>query len=102
MKRCIEIKTTPKKGKGVFALRNFRKNEIVFTNQRGRLVKEEDLSKILQSEGDHLNEIDKETWEIMNSPGRFVNHSCNPNAISKESSKKRVPYIALRSIWKGD
>jgi len=102
MRKYVEIKEAGKKGKGVFALRNFRKGEIVFTNLRGRLAREKDLEKIRKSEGDHLNEIDKETWEIMNPPGRLVNHSCNPNAIPGESSKKRVPYIALRSIRKGD
>jgi SET domain-containing protein len=102
MKQDIEIRQTKNKGKGVFALRNFRKGEVVFTNLRGKLVKNKDLEKILKSEGDHLDEINKETWEIMNPPGRFVNHSCDPNTVSKESSKKEVPYIALRSIRKGD
>ncbi|MFA4873194.1 MAG: SET domain-containing protein-lysine N-methyltransferase [Patescibacteria group bacterium] len=102
MRKGVEIKEAEKKGKGVFALRNFRKGEVVFVNYRGRSVKERDLEKILKSEGDHLNEIDRETWEIMNPPGRFVNHSCNPNAIPKESSKKKVPYFALKSIKKGE
>lgn len=102
MKKDVEIRQASKKGKGVFALRNFRKGETVFINIRGKLIKEKDLENILQSEGDHLNEIDKETWEIMNPPGRFVNHSCNPNAISKESAKKKVPHIALKAIKKGE
>lgn len=102
MKKDIKIKETKRKGKGVFALRNFRKGEVVFINLRGKLVNEKDLERILKSEGDHLNEIDVKTWEIMNPPGRFVNHSCDPNAISKESAVKKVPYIALKLIRRGD
>lgn len=102
MRKDVEIKETRKKGIGVFALRNFRRGEVVFTNLRGKLVKDKNLAKILKSEGDHLNEIDKETWEIMNPLGRFVNHSCDPNTLPKESSKKIVPYIALKPIEKGD
>jgi len=103
MKENIEIKKTKTKGKGVFVTRNFKKGEIVFINLRGKLVKRKDLKKkLIKNEGDHLNEIDKNTWEIMNSPGRFVNHSCDPNTITKESAKKRVPYIALKPIKKGE
>lgn len=102
MSKDIEIKATKKKGKGVFALKNFRKGEMIFINLRGKLVNRKDLAKILKSEGDHLNEIGKTTWEIMNPPGRFVNHSCRPSAASKESSKKKVPYIALRAVKKGE
>ncbi|MFA5047764.1 MAG: SET domain-containing protein-lysine N-methyltransferase [Patescibacteria group bacterium] len=102
MRKDVEIKQASKKGRGVFALRNFRQGDIVFTNVRGKLIKEKDLESVDESEGDHLNEIDKKTWEIMNPPGRFVNHSCDPNVISKESSKKKVPYIALKAIKKGD
>ncbi len=101
MNKSVEIRQTRKKGVGAFALRNFRKGETIFVNKRGRLVRAKDLKAILKDEGDHLNEIDRTTWEIMNPPGRFVNHSCDPNAISKESADRRVPYIALKSIRKG-
>lgn len=102
MRNEIEIKETKKRGKGVFALKDFRKCEVIFINLRGKLIKDKDIGKILKSEGDHLNEINKETWEIMNPPGRFVNHSCNPNAIPKEFSEKNVPYVALKPIKKGE
>jgi SET domain-containing protein len=102
MGKAIEIKEVGKKGRGVFALRNFSRGEVIFINERGTFVQEKDLENISKIEGDHLNEIDKETWEIMSPPGRLVNHSCDPNAISKESSKKKVPYFALRDIKRGD
>lgn len=102
MRENVEIKKTNRKGKGIFALKNFHKGEVVFINLRGELVDAKNLEKILKSEGDHLNEIDAKTWEIMNPPGRFINHSCDPNSIPKESSIKKVPYIALKLIKKGD
>jgi len=102
MKTDVEIKKTVKKGKGVFALKNFCKGKVIFINKRGKLVKEKNFTKISKIEGDHLNEIDETTWEIMNPPGRFINHSCNPNAVPKEYSKRKVPYIALKSIREGE
>lgn len=102
MERNVEVRQTKNKDRGVFALRNFRKGEVVFTNVRGEFLKEKDLKRIIKREGDHLNEIDKETWEIMNPPGRYINHSCDPNVVSKESARKNVPYIALKAIKKGE
>lgn len=102
MSRSVETKKAGRKGKGVFTVRNLWKGETIFVNRRGRLVKEKDLKVFLKSEGDHLNEIDKTTWAVMNPPGRFVNHSCDPNAAPKESAGKQVPYIALKPISKGE
>lgn len=101
MIKNVEIQETESKGKGLFALKDFKKGETIFRNQRGRIVKKKDLPNLSEDDSEHLNELDWEVWEIMNPPGRFINHSCDPNAVPTESSDEAT-YIVLRSIKRGE
>ena len=97
MIKDVVVKSTDKKGKGVFALRNFKIGEFIFRSNKGRIVHRKELPKLSNDDRMHLNEIDYDTYEVMWAPGKFLNHSCGPNAISKGSS-----LLALKSIRRGE
>lgn len=93
----VFVKDAGKKGKGVFALKDFKKGEFIFCGRRGKIIKNKEMHLLSKDDRQHLNEIDEETSEIMRSPGRYINHSCDPNAISKGS------YLyAWKDIKKGE
>jgi pyrophosphatase PpaX len=96
MIKDVAVKQTERKGRGVFALRNFRRGELIFRGKKGRIVHKKDLPKLSPDDGMHLNEMGYDTYEIMRSPERFINHSCDPNSISKGRS-----VIAIKPIRKG-
>jgi len=97
MKKYVIVKDARKKGKGVFALKNFKKGEFIFRGKKGRVIHRKDLPKLSKDDGMHLNEVDYNTYEIMQAPEKFLNHSCDPNSISKGRS-----LFALKPIRKGE
>ena len=101
MIKDVMVRLTKRKGKGVFARKNFYKGEIIFRNPRGKLVNKKDFTKLSGDDQEHLNEINKTTSEIMKPPGRFVNHSCAPNSIPTEF-EENASYVALKDIKKGE
>lgn len=91
----VIVKKSKIEGRGVFAARDFKKNEIVLTWHPKSLTKVEfdnlsdQESKYRHKEGD--------SYSIMQPPERYVNHSCNPNTSPFNSSD-----IAIREIKQGE
>ena len=96
MMEDVIVKGAGKKGKGVFALRSFKKGEFILRYKRGEVAHKGGLAKLSRDDSVHLNEVDYDTWEIMRIPERFINHSCEPNSIAKGRS-----VFALRPIMGG-
>jgi len=97
MIKDVIVEDAGKKGKGVFALRNFKKGEFIFHYKKGRIVHRKDFAKLSHDNLDHLNEVDYDTFEIMRTPEKFINHSCEPNSIVKGRY-----LFALKAIKKGE
>ena len=98
----VEVKKSlmPDSGDGLFALRPFRKSEFIVEYTGVRIpTKEAD-----QHHGRYLFEIDKD-WTIdgepSNSPARFINHSCAPNAEA-EVHDGHILISAVNNIAGGD
>ncbi len=67
-------------GKAVFARRNFKKGERII-DFKGKLIKRDDLPKIVKPEDDRYIQIGKD--KFMGASGDYddyFNHSCNPNS----------------------
>lgn len=92
-----KIKKSDISGQGLFALKNFKKGERVYSYKKGKIVNKSGIKGLLKIEKQHLNKIGKDKFEIIEPPRCFVNHSCNPNIYEK----KRIGY-ALRNIKKGE
>lgn len=93
----ITVKKAGKKGKGLFAFKDFRKGEKIYSYKKGKIVRATDINRLTKKEQDHLDKIGRDVYEVIRFPAHYVNHSCNPNIIEK----KRVAY-ALRNINKGE
>jgi SET domain-containing protein len=92
----LVIKASKIDGKGVFATRDFKKGEVVIRWDTSHTLTPEDIEKLPTSEklfatyfsGRHI---------LMQSPERYVNHSCDANTHSVNFCD-----VATRDIKKGE
>jgi SET domain-containing protein len=95
MDKYIIIKKSKISGKGVFALRDFKKGEIVLKWNPKPINKLEIES--LSARGKTYIVYSGKKYFIMQSPERYVNHSCEANTTVKNNSD-----VAVRNIRKGE
>ncbi len=100
----VEVKVTPNRGRGVFALKNFTKNEIIESAPVLRLTPKE-----RKHAAKTLLNFYMYPWKSTRSAsvvlgyGSLYNHSFDPNADWKQNFKtKTMVYRALRPIKKGE
>ncbi|MFL5733243.1 MAG: SET domain-containing protein [Chloroflexia bacterium] len=93
----IAVKPAGTKGKGVFALRDFKKGEFIFRRRHGFTVRNEDIPALSEEDQIHLCELDRNTSAVLLPPGCYLNHSCDPNAM-----RSGVKVFAWKEILKGD
>jgi hypothetical protein len=93
----VAVRDAGRKGKGVFALRDFRKGEFIFRRRHGRVVKVSEIRRLSAEDRRHLCELDRHTSAVLLPPGCFLNHSCEPNAM-----RNGVKVFAWRTIRRGD
>lgn len=84
-------------GKGIFAARNFRKNEIVIKYNLKPLT-EKEFQELSKKEKNFVHEHWGQLY-LYSIPERYVNHSSSPNTF--QDLKKRCD-IAIRDIKKGE
>jgi SET domain-containing protein len=97
MKDLICVKKTKRRGLGVFAIRNIRKDEYIaeFTGPR---VTIDNLDDYPGEVVDHLYNVGTNKYLLVREPAVRTNHSCDPNAgIAKD-----VFLVAMRDIRKGE
>jgi uncharacterized protein len=82
------LKDTKRYGKSIFANQNIQKDEIVFTIQ-GPIVKKPSIYTV---------PIDHDLYVDPSSPGKFLNHSCEPTC----GIKNKTQVIAMHDLRKDD
>jgi SET domain-containing protein len=97
MKKLIYVKETPLKGKGIFALSDIRKGEMIATFT-GPRVKIERLDEFPPEVVDHLFNVATDEYLLAREPEVRTNHSCNPNA----GIVNDVILVAMRDIQKDE
>lgn len=97
MEKLICVKVTPLKGRGIFAVRDIRKSEIISTFT-GPRVKIEHLDEYPQEVVDHLFNVGTDEYILAREPEVRTNHSCDPNA----GIVNDVCLIAMRDIRKDE
>jgi hypothetical protein len=85
------------KGVGTFAVRDIESGELVYSFPRGRFVVGKDLASVAEADKKWVDKIGPDTYEIIEPPARYLNHSCDPNILETD----RVGY-ALRDIKAGE
>src|SRR5437879_2596274 len=93
----VVVRDAPPKGKGVFALRSFRKGEFIFRRRHGRVVSPRQEAQLSVEDGRHLTELDFDRSAVLLPPGCYLNHSCEPNAM-----RSGVKVFAWRALRKGE
>ncbi|MEX0683040.1 MAG: SET domain-containing protein-lysine N-methyltransferase [Dehalococcoidia bacterium] len=93
----VEVRDAGVKGKGVFALRDFSRGEFIFRRRHGRVVTEAELPSLSDEDIMHLCELDWDRFAVLQPPGCYLNHSCDPNAM-----RSGVKVFAWRPISAGD
>lgn len=93
----VEVREAGPKGLGVFARRAFREGEFIFRRRNGPAIRYEDLALVPAGRREHLTELDREHCAIVEPPGAYLNHSCEPNAM-----RSGVKVFAWRDIAAGE
>jgi len=81
-------------GKGLFAKKNIRKDEVIFI-VKGKIKKGPYSRKFFKT-GPNWLSIEEKKWlsPSNNCPWRYINHSCNPNV----GLKGKVTVVAMKNI----
>jgi len=82
---------------GVFAARAFAKGDEILGVALGPIVDRAGLARLSPWEREHLSEVGVGLWRVLPEPRAYLNHACDPNAVSTERS-----VLALRDIAADD
>jgi SET domain-containing protein len=99
----IEVRDDTLSGRGVIALEDIAKDEVVAI-KAGHIVNAEQLVKISAEVGDLALQIDDDFYLTPGCAGEiddmsvFINHSCDPNV----GFRGQVIYVAMRDIKAGE
>ncbi len=93
----VTVQDAGTKGKGVFALRDFKQQDFIFRRRHGRVVAYREIRSLPEEDQKHLCELDWETSAVLLPPGCYLNHSCDPNAM-----RRGVNVYAWRDIRAGE
>jgi SET domain-containing protein len=90
----VAVKKSRIEGKGVFAARDIRKDEVVLKWDLSQKLGKKDFLKLPEKK---YVSYSRGKLTMMQPPERYVNHSCNPNTKVKDFCD-----VASRSIKKGE
>jgi uncharacterized protein len=103
MKYFVEILNTAKKGRGVFATKEFKAGEIVEKCPIIYISKKEDADIQKTILGRYVYEWRSDTAAIILGYGSIYNHSYNPNAeYIRDFENKIMIYKAIKPISPGE
>lgn len=77
----VVVLDAAQKGLGVFARRSFRPGEFIFRRRNLRVVPNDEIGLLSAEDQRHICELDWERSAVLASPGCYLNHSCEPNAM---------------------
>jgi SET domain-containing protein len=92
----VQVKTTKRYGRGVFAKQSIRKGEIIGTFDGA--VYDADFEDWTEDLLNHVIQFEKDKWRDSKGIARYLNHSCAPNCGIKGLFK----IVAMRSIRAGE
>jgi hypothetical protein len=89
----VVVRAALGKGEGVFAARPFATGDAILGFATGPIVDRDGLGRLSPWEREHLSEVGIGLWRVLPEPRAYLNHACDPNAVSTD---RRV--VALRDI----
>ena len=97
MKHDVEVRDAGTKGRGVFARRAFKRGEFIFRRRHGAIVDTKGIASLSAEDQMHMCELDWDRFAVLEPPGCYLNHSCDPNAM-----RSGVKVFAWKAIRGGD
>ena len=92
----IDVRESKISGMDGFALRGFKKGEVVLKWDNSHQLSEREARQLSEEET-HFLTLHKNIYFVLHPPERFVNHSCKPNNKAEDFAD-----IATRDISKGE
>ncbi len=92
----VIVKNSNIGGKGVFALRDFKKGEIILHWDISHILSKEKVDEMTNDEKKYISFLDNK-YVIMQEPEKYVNHSCDPNTTAKNFCD-----VAIKNIKTGE
>lgn len=80
---AVVVRKTVGRGKGVFALRNFVEGAQVAVIA-GKVVSDVDALRMSRHALNHMSAVSLHDWILVDSPVKFINHSCDPNVFERD------------------
>ncbi len=100
MNRNVVVKKSRIHGKGVFAIKNYKRGNPILNIDDSHVVT--DTSKLTPKNYDFdLDFLANKQVIWMQPPEKYINHSCDPNAYVKTINGTRK-VVAMRNIKKGN
>lgn len=96
------IKKSKIHGKGLFANKNFKQGELIFSVDISRLPRIKPNDKLSEKEEFHVDYVGRGQYVISAHAYAYINHSCNPNVLVKHETIARSKFYAMRDIKKGE
>ena len=96
----VYVKKSKIQGKGVFANMDFKARENILAIDDPHIVKDFNELRAYQKEF-QCDWLGNGKTVLMQSPERYINHSCDPNSYVKTVKGKRQ-VLAMRNIKKGE
>ena len=99
----IEVRENTLAGRGVVAIENIGKDEIVAI-KAGNIVSRDEIQEVTRNAGDLALQIDDDFYIAPRTPEEademsvYINHSCDPNV----GFRGQVVYVAMRDIAAGE
>jgi len=94
--RDVYVKESAIEGFGVFANRDFKKDEIVLDWKPEKVMSSKDMKIMQLSAKRFLSRVESQ-YVALSIPGKYVNHSCSPNTKVQNFND-----IAVRDIRKDE
>jgi uncharacterized protein len=92
----VIVKKSAINGNGVFAIRDFKKGEVILHWDISHVLTKEAVDKMSNDEKKYISLLNN-TYVIMQEPEKFVNHSCEANTTAKDFCD-----VAVRDIREGE
>jgi hypothetical protein len=89
----VEVRSAGDKGFGVFARRAFARGEFIFRRRHGKIVDARGIASLTAEEQLHMCELARDRFAVLEPPGCYLNHSCDPSAM-----RSGVKVFAWRDI----
>jgi len=93
----IIVKKSKIHGRGVFANKDFKKNEIVIKWDISHLISRNEFENLKSKDKRYVSYFKNGKYILHKAPEKYVNHSCNANTKTKNNAD-----VALRNIKKGE